>query len=124
MARGIPLTDEDRWPWLRALAEWIREHDARAEYTVMACSALRRSYRDVLRTGAPRVEFVHLAGAFDVVRTRLSARTDHFMPAELLESQYATLEPLGPDEDGVVLDLAHGSTALIDEAVRRLGLAP
>lgn len=124
MAGGIPLTDEDRRPWLRALAAWIHEHAVRGQSTIMACSALRRDYRDVLRTGAPVVEFVHLAGPVELVRARMAARADHFMPPELLLSQYAALEALTPDEVGVTLDLTKTSDELVGEAVALLGLTP
>ncbi len=123
MSAGIPLTDTDREPWLRALAAWIAHHERAGRSTVMACSALRRSYRDILRTGAEHVEFVHLAGPSEVVAPRLAARSDHFMPPDLLDSQYAALEPLGADELGVTLELRLGSGELIAQAVQRLGLA-
>lgn len=124
MAAGTPLTDDDRWPWLRALAGWMSERAAAGASTVIACSALRRSYRDVLRTGPPSVDFVHLDGATEIIRARLATRLGHYMPASLLESQIATLEPLGPDERGVVLDLAQTPRALATEGIERLGLMP
>lgn len=117
MAAGHPLTDDDRWPWLDALAEWIREREAAGESTVMACSALRRVYRDVLRRGGENVEFVHVDGPAQVIRDRMNHRAGHFMPASLLDSQIATLEPLQPDEAGVVLDVAKTKDELISEAV-------
>src|SRR5699024_7381384 len=101
MAAGHALVDEDRWPWLRALADWTAARQQEGVSTVMACSALRRSYRDVLRTGAPETSFVHVDGAASVIRKRMNHRDGHFMPASLLESQIATLEPLEPDEHGV-----------------------
>ncbi len=123
MSAGIALDDADRRPWLQALADWTHEHEARGTSTVLACSALRRSYREILRSGAGRVEFVHLAGPIEQVAPRLVARTSHFMPRELLESQYATLEPLGPDEPGITLDLSLSTSELIAAAVLGLGLA-
>ncbi len=105
MRAGVPLDDDDRRPWLEALADWTRErHEAKAS-TVVACSALKRSYRDILRSGVPDEPtlFVHLVGTPEVLRDRMSHR-DHFMPASLLDSQFAALEPLEPDEDGVVID--------------------
>jgi gluconokinase len=124
MAAGTPLSDDDRWPWLRALAEWMSERAASGASTVIACSALRRGYRDVLRTGPPSVDFVHLDGATEIIRARLATRLGHYMPASLLDSQIATLEPLGPDERGVVLDLAHTPRTLAAEGIERLGLMP
>ena len=115
MAAGIPLTDEDRWPWLARLRDWIAEH-APAEGAVLTCSALKRSYRDLL-SGAPvRVRFLHLTAPEDLVRSRMAART-HFMPPALLASQVATLEPLQPDEDGVVLINDASLDVLVDRAL-------
>jgi gluconokinase len=122
MESGTPLTDEDRWPWLRELASWMAAQSAQGFSTVIACSALRRSYRDVLRNGPPGLQFVHLHGDPELIRTRMSSRSGHFMPASLLQSQLDTLEPLQDDEDGLVLDLALAPEELVDEAIRRLGL--
>ncbi|MFI6574307.1 gluconokinase [Nocardiopsis sp. NPDC050513] len=121
MARGVPLTDEDRWPWLRDLAAWIAGHDARGESTVMACSALKRSYRDVLREGAPDVRFLHMSGSFEVISARMGAREGHFMPPALLESQLATLEDLGPDELGEVFDVREDVDVLTERALAYVG---
>lgn len=117
MSAGIPLTDADRWPWLSDLSAWMAAQAAEGRSTVMACSALRRAYRDVLRSGPPAVQFVHLDGPVELIAARMSARADHFMPASLLASQMATLEPLEADEDGVVLDLRHDPDTLVEEAV-------
>jgi gluconokinase len=122
MRAGVPLSDDDRWPWLRSLADWMAERAAAGESTVVACSALRRGYRDVLSQGPPSVAFVHLDGAVDTIRQRLSRRTGHYMPASLLDSQVATLERLQPDEPGIVLDVALAPRDLADMAVRRLRL--
>lgn len=116
MSNGIPLTDEDRYPWLGELAAWIGEREAEGSSSVMACSALRREYRDILRTGAPAVEFVHLHGPMEVIAERMAKR-QHFMPPALLQSQFDTLEELEPDEAGVVLDLRKTAPELVDEAV-------
>ncbi|MEV5833390.1 gluconokinase [Nocardia sp. NPDC052112] len=102
MATGIPLTDADRGPWLTAVRDWLRTRSA----GVVACSALRRRYRDVLRNGSESVAFVHLDGVPATIRSRMSARRGHFMRPVLLDSQLALLEPLEPDEFGVVLDVA------------------
>jgi gluconokinase len=106
MAAGIPLTDEDRWPWLRTLAALIAERHAQDAGTVLACSALRRDYRDVLRAAAPTEESfaIQLDADAKTLRSRLEHRSGHYMPASLLESQLATLEPLEPDEAGAVID--------------------
>lgn len=118
MTAGTPLTDVDRGPWLEDLAAWMAERSALGHSTVLACSALRRSYRDVLRHGPTRVRFVHLDGPAEVIADRLSARTQHFMPRTLLESQIATVEPLESDEDGVVLDVRLDLDTLVDRAAR------
>lgn len=122
MASGTPLTDEDRWPWLRTLASWIGEQDAANRRTVIACSALRRVYRDLLREGAPGVVFVHLDGGAEGISERMSGRSGHFMPPALLNSQVATLEPLQDDEPGARLDVTLAPEELVEETLRRLGL--
>ncbi|MFD6950822.1 gluconate kinase [Nocardiopsis sp. TSRI0078] len=121
MAVGVPLTDHDRWPWLRKLAGWIAEHDARGVSTAMACSALRHSYRDVLRQGAPGVHFLHMHGGFEVIWERIEARQDHFMPPALLESQFETLEPLGPDEPGREFDVRDDIGTITGQALEYVG---
>ncbi|MHA6802605.1 gluconokinase [Salinifilum ghardaiensis] len=106
MAAGLPLTDEDRMPWLRSLRDWIARHSAEAVSTIVTCSALKRSYRDVLRRSRADVRFVHLAGSAETVGRRLADRSGHFMPSSLLRSQFGDLEPLHPDEEGVTVDTA------------------
>ncbi len=122
MAAHVPLTDEDRWPWLQRLAEIIAVHEGDGQSSVMACSSLKRAYRDLLRTGGKRVRFVHLHGPFEVLAARLATRKGHFFPADLLASQYATLEPLGPDEDGIVVDVALDPEAQLRASLIGLGL--
>ncbi|TCC00501.1 gluconokinase [Micromonospora zingiberis] len=122
MRAGVPLDDDARWPWLRALADWMAARHREGTSTVLACSALKRSYRDLLRLGPPGVDFVHLDGPTEVIRERMSLRAGHYMPPSLLDSQTATLEPLWPDERGIVLDLRQSTEALVVQAVRRLGL--
>ncbi|WP_436757791.1 gluconokinase [Streptosporangium sp. V21-05] len=112
MSDGIPLDDEDRLPWLRAIGAWLAEHAATGG--VASCSALKRNYRDILREAAPTVTFVHLHGDMDAVRRRVADRSGHFMPASLVESQYKTLEPLESDEQGIVLDFAKPVDELVD----------
>ncbi|WP_207171774.1 MULTISPECIES: gluconokinase [unclassified Nesterenkonia] len=101
MASQTPLTDEDRWPWLESLRDWMSTQATTG--SVITCSALRRSYRDVLRTAAGRVVFLHVDVEIPRLNTRLAHRSGHFMPPALLESQLSTLEALDPEEDGVVL---------------------
>ncbi len=111
MAAGMPLDDADRVPWLRAVGQWLAAHP---DGGVVTCSALKRTFRDDLRAAAPSVRFVHLAGDPEVVRERVANRTDHFMPVSLVASQFAALEPLAPDEPGVVLDLDQPVDTLVD----------
>src|SRR4029453_14161790 len=99
MASGTPLTDEDRQPWLESIRTWI---DTNPGDSVVTCSALRRSYRDILRGAPANVRFLHLSGTQESIAARMAARTSHFMPTSLLASQLATLEPLEGDEDRVV----------------------
>jgi gluconokinase len=122
MARGEPLTDADREPWLRALAAWIAARHAAQRSTVLACSALKRRYRDTLRTGAHRhVFFIHLAASREALRARIEHREGHFMPPELLDSQLATLEPLRAEEAGVTLDGTAPPEILVEQVLERLG---
>lgn len=102
MSAGTPLDDDDRWPWLRAIGQWLA--DRTDVGGVISCSALKRSYRDVLRDAAPGVLFLHLVGDHDLIADRMSHR-EHFMPVSLLESQERTLEPLADDERGWVYDI-------------------
>lgn len=103
MATGTPLNDEDRWPWLAVVGRTLA--DASNEGLVVACSALKRVYRDAIRAEVPAVIFLHLDGSHAVLSRRMEGRTDHFMPASLLDSQLSTLERLQPDENGVVVDI-------------------
>jgi gluconokinase len=112
MSAGIPLDDLDRRPWLETVGAWLADHNATGG--VISCSALRRSYRDILREAAPRQLFVHLAGTAEVVARRVAGRPGHFMPASLVESQFATLEPLEDDENGLTLDLDLPVDAIVD----------
>jgi carbohydrate kinase (thermoresistant glucokinase family) len=105
MAAGQPLTDEDRAGWLQALSLRLRQSVAQAQGLVVACSALKKVYRDVLRQGAPDVLFVHLQGSPEVLTQRLQQRTGHYMPATLLQSQLAILEPLTKSESALTLDM-------------------
>jgi carbohydrate kinase (thermoresistant glucokinase family) len=104
MAAGHGLDDADRWPWLDLVAAWIREHVAAGEGGIVTCSALKRRYRDVLR--GPGVLFVYLTSPKEQIAQRLLARHGHFMPAALLDSQFADLEPPGPDENALSIEVA------------------
>ena len=114
MTAGQALDDDDRRPWLEAIGEWLAAHPDGA---VISCSALKRSYRDQLRAHAPDVAFLHLQGERDVIARRQASRPGHFMPASLLTSQFATLEPLQPDERGVVIDVDQSVDAVVQKYV-------
>ena len=122
MRAGLPLTDDDRWPWLHAVAAWIGEREAAGTGGVVTCSALRRSYRDLLRAGRTNVWFLCLVGEYDLIRGRMERRTQHYMPATLLDSQLATLEALEPDEPGRVLDSGLPPDRLVLQAIGYLNL--
>ncbi|HZA72524.1 MAG TPA: gluconokinase [Propionibacteriaceae bacterium] len=119
MSAGTPLTDEDRQPWLESLRDWI---DRAPSHAIITCSALKRSYREILRAGGGRVRFLHLDGSPQVLAQRMAARKGHFMPAALLISQLETLERLEPDEDGTVVDIDRTTEEIVDLAVERLRL--
>ncbi len=117
MAAGTPLNDDDREPWLEIVG---KELAGSANGLVVACSALKRSYRDMIRVQAPDVVFLHLAGTREVLGARLEGRSGHFMPTALLDSQLATLEALDADERCVVIDISAPVPALVSDAVVRL----
>ena len=114
MSAGVPLTDGDRLHWLASLQGEIRDAMARGEGIVVACSALKRRYRDLLREGVPGLRFAHLAGTRELIEERMAARTGHYMPVSLLDSQFAALEPLQADEAGIVLDIGEDVPRLVD----------
>ena len=116
MTAGHALDDEDRWPWLAAIGEWLAAHDA----GVITCSALKRSYRDLLREHRPDVLFVHLHGDREVITRRQATRPGHFMPASLLDSQFETLEPLEGDELGFVVDIDRSVDEVVEVTVSGL----
>ena len=119
MASGIPLTDDDRASWLRALAARIREaHDA-GTGLVVTCSALKRSYRDIFRAAAPELRFVFLNGPRALISERLAERRGHFMPASLLDSQLATLEEPAVDELAWAYDISESAQKIVDDIVTR-----
>jgi gluconokinase len=124
MASGHPLTDEDRWPWLRAIGAWLTEHERAGRNAVVTCSALRRVYRDLLREGRPDLRFCHVQADAAVIKGRMEHRIGHYMPPSLLPSQLATLEPLQPDEPGVAVSVAGTQEEIVERALKALGLQP
>lgn len=117
MAAGIPLTDEDRMPWLREVGDVIARHADTP--VVVACSALRRAYRDVIREHAGPVLFAELDGSRELLAARMGTRAEHFMPVALLDSQLATLEPLQSDEDGLRVDISEAPDEIADAILSR-----
>jgi gluconokinase len=117
MSAGHALNDEDRYPWLDAIGDWLAEHCGAGG--VMSCSALKRKYRDQLRTHCPQVGFLHLSGSPQVIGRRQASRPGHFMPASLLASQFDTLEPLAADEHGVVVDVDQDIDAVVENYLTR-----
>lgn len=118
MSAGTSLTDADRWPWLDIIGKWAQGRAGLGG--VVSCSALKRAYRDRLRAAAPGLAFVHLSGDRALIEERMSQRQDHFMPTALLDSQFATLQPLEPDEAGVAVDVSHSPEEIVDQAVAAL----
>jgi carbohydrate kinase (thermoresistant glucokinase family) len=134
MSHGHPLDDADRWPWLERIAAWIGEHIHADRPGIVTCSALKRAYRDVLRDGGtPACEgiageggpvvFVHLSGSRELIAKRLADRHGHYMPAELLDSQFADLQPPGPDERSLTVDITPPPDEQAATIVRELGLS-
>lgn len=122
MSAGHPLTDEDRWPWLQAIADEIDRVCKAGEHAVIACSALKRAYRDILMRGRNDVRIVYLEGTRELIARRLALRKNHFMPPGLLESQFKTLEPPGADENPVTVSIDASVDAIVDDIVLKLGL--
>jgi carbohydrate kinase (thermoresistant glucokinase family) len=117
MRAGIPLTDEDRWPWLRAIAAWMDERIAGGENAVVACSALKRSYRDLLLDGRPQARMVFLIPDRDLLARRLAARHGHFFPEQLLGTQFIDLEPPEADEHVLTVVPAGDPQAIVEEII-------
>ena len=120
MAAGTPLDDADRWPWLDTIANAARAVEAEGNSAVVACSALKRIYRERLSTAGDTVTFVHLDGDRATILARMQARADHFMPPALLDSQLATLEPPGTDEAAVRLDITQPVDEIAQAAIDRI----
>ena len=124
MSAGHPLTDEDRWPWLQAIADEIDRLCKAGERAVIACSALKRAYRDILVHGRDDVRIVYLDGTQQLIADRLAKRKGHFMPAGLLESQFKTLESPAREENPVTVSIDASVDAIVDDIVRQLGISP
>ena len=120
MRSGTPLTDADRLPWLRRIAEEIDAWRSRGESGVVTCSALKRAYRDILIGDRHNVTLVYLRGTQELIHQRMAARHEHFMPVKLLDSQFATLEEPGPDEHPVVVDIGGKPAEIVAAILRQL----
>jgi gluconokinase len=120
MTAGTPLDDDDRWPWLRRIATWIGEQEAAGRDAVLTCSALKRSYRELLSDGHPSVWFVHLLAPRELIQNRVDNRRGHYMPPSLLGSQLATLEPLDPEEPGFGVDTDRSPAEVAEDVLARI----
>jgi carbohydrate kinase (thermoresistant glucokinase family) len=120
MRSGTPLTDEDRWPWLKAIADEIARRRTAKDRVVIACSALKRAYRDILVDGHPDVLLVHMKGSRELIMSRLAPRQGHYFPASLLDSQLATLEEPDASENALNILIDKDVDAIVDEIVRAL----
>jgi gluconokinase len=122
MHRGIPLTDDDRWPWLEAIARFIDEARVAGRHGIVACSALKRRYRTILLGDPPDVRLVYLKGDAALIARRIATRHEHFMPASLLESQFGAIEEPGPDEHPVIVSIEPGPREIVTQIINALGL--
>ncbi|MBY0381633.1 MAG: gluconokinase [Xanthobacteraceae bacterium] len=123
MHAGIPLTDEDRWPWLYAIADDIDRHIEEDKPVVFACSALKRAYRDILVHGRLDIRLVYLKGSRELICDRFSKRQGHFMSAALIKSQFDTLEEPQPGENILIVDIKDTVDEIVDEIVEKLNLS-
>jgi len=124
MSSGVPLNDDDRWPWLAAIAQWIDACCTAGKPGIVSCSALKRAYRSRIIGGRQSVRLVYLKGDMDLIGQRLQTRQDHFMPASLLESQFAALEEPGADERPLIVSIASLPQRVVDTIIAQLRLAP
>jgi gluconokinase len=122
MHHGEPLTDDDRWPWLHAIADWIDTTRRAGKHGVVACSALKRAYRDILVGDRRDVRIVYLKGDRDLIARRIAARGDHFMPPALLDSQFKALEEPKTDERPIVVSIAPHPREIVETIVQKLGI--
>ena len=119
---GIPLTDEDRWPWLQGIADWIDAKRAAGEHGIVTCSALKRSYREIIIDDRDDIRLVYLKGEFDIIAHRMVARHGHFMPEALLQSQFDALEEPKPDEKPIVVSIKSRPQDIVASIVAALHL--
>jgi gluconokinase len=123
MARGEPLTDDDRWPWLDDVAEWIAARREAGEYGIIGCSALKRSYRDLLRRADPDLRFAYLGADRSILVERMTNRHGHFFPVQLLDSQLADLEPPAADERPIMVQIGQSPDAVVDAILAGVGVS-
>jgi carbohydrate kinase (thermoresistant glucokinase family) len=124
MHAGTPLTDEDRWPWLQAIANEIERCRQAGDHIIIACSALKKAYRDVLVHGRDDIRMVYLDGSHDLVANRLGQRKGHFMPAALLDSQFATLEPPSPEERPITVSIDAPIEVIVERVLQQMQGGP
>jgi gluconokinase len=124
MSQGLPLTDEDRWPWLAAIAQWIGEQLTAGQSAIVSCSGLKRAYRRQIAGGRTGVQFVHLKGSMELIAERLGRRRRHFMPSSLLQSQFDALEEPAPDEHALVVPITLPPKRVAETIIRELALQP
>jgi gluconokinase/shikimate kinase len=122
MAAGHPLTDADRWPWLEKVAQWVDERLDAGENGLITCSALKRSYRDLINRRGSGVEFVYLAGSQETIAARMASRHGHFMPSSLLDSQFADLEEPAPEEPVIRVDIGPPPALIAERILEDFGL--
>ncbi|WP_428339411.1 gluconokinase [Mycobacterium sp.] len=120
MSAGVPLDDDDRYPWLAAVGQWLADLDR----GVMSCSALRRRYRDQLRSHRATLEFLHVTGSPELIVRRQAERGGHFMPPSLVQSQFDALEPLDSDEHGLAIDVGHSVNTIVETMMQYLAAKP
>jgi carbohydrate kinase (thermoresistant glucokinase family) len=123
MHHGEPLNDADRWPWLYAIADWIDATRKAGKHGIVACSALKRAYREILVGDRPDVRLVFLKGDRDLIADRIAARSDHFMPPELLDSQFEALEEPQEDERPITVSVAPHPRKIVENIIAKLGIA-
>jgi gluconokinase len=123
MHNGVPLTDEDRWPWLGAIAAWIDKARRSGRHGVIACSALKRRYREVLVADRANVRLVYLKGDETLIARRIATRHEHFMPRSLLHSQFDALEEPGPDENPIVVSIEPAPREIVAQVLSALSMA-
>ena len=122
MRRGIPLDDDDRWPWLAAIAQWIDQQLDKGQSGLVSCSALKRSYRRRLMRDRTDVRLVYLAGSFELIRQRMQRRRQHFMPVSLLKNQFDVLEEPEADENALIVPVSLPAPRVVEIIIAKLGL--